>query len=88
MEILFGKPSFEYPLIKENAIAALFVPLTIVVWENDNGVVSVSYWDPQTNILPLLNIKGKEALSNIKDTSSTINKIVEKAIAIPDEEGE
>jgi uncharacterized protein (DUF302 family) len=74
--ILFGKPSFEYPLISKIPQAALFVPLSMVIWQDKQGKTYVSYWDPKKNIAPLLSLENnKQAMKDLNQMSETLKQI-------------
>ena len=75
---MFGKPDFEYPLIAENPQAALFVPLTFIIWQKHNQTY-ISYWDPMTDIQPLLNFKSAASIADLKHTSSLLDYIAHQA---------
>lgn len=75
-EILFGKPSFEYPLISKFPQAALFVPLVFIIWQDKEGKTYISYWDPKINITPLLSAENdKKIMDDINQMSSTLKQI-------------
>ena len=46
--ILFGNPKAGTPIMEANPNAALELPLKVVVWQDDRGVVQVVYLDPTT----------------------------------------
>lgn len=77
--ILAGKPSFEYPLIKASPEAALFVPLTFIVWQDQHKTTHISYWDPITNIVPLLHIHNSRAIHTAKKMSALLAKMTANA---------
>lgn len=45
--ILFGNPKLGTPLIKNAQIIGLDLPQKMLVWEDDEGIVRVSYNDPK-----------------------------------------
>ena len=44
--VMFGKPTVGAALMVAAPLAALDIPLKVLVWEDGNGVVSVSYNSP------------------------------------------
>ncbi len=75
--ILFGIPDFEYPLIAKDPRAALFLPLTFVVWQDSTGKTKVSYWDPATNMGPMLNLtQDKAFMKYLQKMSATLQDMV------------
>jgi len=46
--ILFGNPKAGTPIMAANPHAALELPLKILLWQDDRGVVHVDYLDPAT----------------------------------------
>ena len=44
--IIFGNPNLGTPLMQENTSIALDLPQKMLIWENENGKVMVSYNDP------------------------------------------
>lgn len=79
-EILAGHPDFDYTMISNNPQAALFVPLTLVVWQNGDHKVYVSYWDPKADILPMLDMRKSEAIDAARAMSARLAKIVALAV--------
>ncbi|MDF1653805.1 MAG: DUF302 domain-containing protein [Coxiellaceae bacterium] len=79
IEILAGRPDFDYPLINANPMSALFLPMAFVVWEDKGHVTHVSYWDPKNNITPLLDLKNADAIKVVDTMSTRLAKLVSKA---------
>jgi uncharacterized protein (DUF302 family) len=44
---MFGKPNVGATVMLATPLAALDIPLKVLVWENRNGAVSVSYNSPE-----------------------------------------
>lgn len=81
LAFLVGKPTFEYPLIADDPRAALFVPLTLVVWQDAAGNTQISYWDPVNDIEPLLKLESEAALQAMKAMSATLEALTAAATA-------
>ncbi|MDF1796049.1 MAG: DUF302 domain-containing protein [Coxiellaceae bacterium] len=79
IEILAGRPDFDYPLINANPMSALFLPLAFVVWEGEGNVTYVSYWDPKNNITPLLDLKNADAIKVVDKMSARLVKLIASA---------
>ena len=79
VEIMTGYPQFDYAILKANPLSALFTPLTMVVWQDDNRHVYISYWDPKTNIIPLLDLKHGDVIKMIEKMSDRLATITSKA---------
>lgn len=79
MSLLVGLPSYEAPVIESNPLGSLFVPLTVVVWDQ-SGVTNVAYWNPQKNIGSLLDITSGDAKNAIDKMTYFLDTIVQKAI--------
>ncbi len=79
IEILAGRPDFDYPLINANPMSALFLPMAFVVWEDKGRVTHVSYWDPKNNITPLLDLKNPDAIKVVDKMSTRLAFLVSKA---------
>ncbi|EZH74518.1 hypothetical protein ATO12_12165 [Aquimarina atlantica] len=45
--IMFGNPKLGTPLMQNSQITGLDLPQKILIWQDDNGVVNVSYNDPE-----------------------------------------
>jgi uncharacterized protein (DUF302 family) len=43
--ILFGDPATGLPLIKDNQVAAIDLPMRAIIWEDENGEVWLTYPD-------------------------------------------
>lgn len=70
--IVFGKPERKIPLMKSTQIKELDLPQKMLVWEDDEGVVRVSYNDPKQRML-----KGtKNVLNTI---SAVLDRISDRA---------
>lgn len=82
MAVLFGKPEFEYPLIKADQRVALFVPMTFVIWQDEQGKTEISYWDPSTDILPLVHVKNPTLRNEVKKMSAEIAMVAQHAAAL------
>lgn len=62
--IMFGNPKLGTPLMQNSQITGLDLPQKILIWQDDNGVVNVSYNDPE--FLKLRHeITGKEEILTI-----------------------
>lgn len=44
--LIFGNPKVGTALMQSNQAIGLDLPVKVLVWENDNGVVTISYNDP------------------------------------------
>lgn len=44
--LIFGNPKVGTALMKSNQAIGLDLPVKVLVWENDEGVVTISYNDP------------------------------------------
>ncbi len=65
--ILFGNPNLGTSLMRSNQSAGLDLPQKILVYENDKGVVNVSYNEPYF-------LKNRH---NLKDVDAVLDKITE-----------
>ncbi len=76
--IIFGNPQLGTPLMKEKLSIALDLPQKMLVWENDEGEVFVSYNDPEF-------ISERHSLQSnreiIQKISTVLDKLSNKAIA-------
>ena len=63
--IIFGNPNLGTPLMQNAQTTALDLPQKMLVWENDEGVVSVSYNDPDY-------IAGRHGISDNETVLETI----------------
>ena len=79
IEILFGKPSYEYYLMKETQLTSLFVPLNFSIWQARNGKTYVSYWYPKRNIAHIYHFKSKEAQHAITAISHAMDIMTKMA---------
>lgn len=76
MEIEVGCPDFDYLMVKANPQASLFTPLRIVIWQNKAGRVYVSYWDPNRDIVRILDLKQTDAIKTANWVSQRLAKII------------
>ncbi len=75
--IMFGNPNLGTPLMQTSPITGLDLPQKILIWQDDQGLVKISYNDP----LYLKNrhdIEGKDEI--LQKISSALNAITDKAI--------
>lgn len=76
--ILFGKPSFEAPLIAANPMAGLFVPLMLTVFQDKSGDVYVTYWEP-ASIAQYLHLESPALKKLTVSMSNNLNMLVKGA---------
>lgn len=77
--ILFGKPDYEYYLMKETQLTSLFVPLNFSTWEAESGEVYVSYWSPERNIDKEFAFVTKDAKKAIRLMSQEMDEVAKMA---------
>lgn len=51
--LIFGNPKLGTPAMKEDALAGLFLPLRVLVYEDTEGQVWLAYQDPAAMLGPL-----------------------------------
>ena len=56
--IIFGAPQIGTPIMQENILAGLDLPIRVLIWD-DNGQTKIGYLDPQA-LKARYNIKGAE----------------------------
>lgn len=57
--IIFGAPQIGTPIMQENILAGLDLPIRVLIWD-DKGQTKIGYLDPQT-LKARYNIKGAES---------------------------
>ena len=45
--VIFGNPKLGTPLMQANQTAGLDLPLRVLVWQDADGTVKLSYWPPE-----------------------------------------
>ncbi len=77
--ILFGNPKLGTPLMQNAQIIGLDLPQKILVWQNDEGVVHVSYNDPEFLKVRYDITGNKEVLATV---AKALNTITDKTIGL------
>lgn len=77
--LLVSKPSLDAVVLAANPLANLFIPFTIAVWDQ-SGTTRIGYWDPQTDIAALLEIKEGEAAAALADLQTTFVDVIKEAL--------
>ncbi len=72
--IMFGNPKLGTPLMQDSQITALDLPQKILVWQDDQGIVKVSYNDPQF-------LKLRHTIKSKEDILTTIAKALDNITA-------
>ncbi len=75
--IMFGNPNLGTPLMQSSPITGLDLPQKILVWQDDQGKVKVSYNDP-TYLQERHNIEEKKDI--LQKVSSALDGLTNKAI--------
>ncbi len=75
--IMFGNPNLGTPLMQSSPITGLDLPQKILVWQDDQGKVKVSYNDP-TYLQERHNIEEKTDI--LQKVSSALDGLTNKAI--------
>ncbi|WP_109299687.1 DUF302 domain-containing protein [Aquimarina sp. AU474] len=70
--IMFGNPKLGTPLMQSSQTAGLDLPQKMLVWENDEGVVYISYNDP-IYLQNRHNIEKSEVLEKMKGALDKIS---------------
>jgi len=74
---MFGNPNLGTPLMQNSPVTGLDLPQKILIWQDDQGQVKVSYNDP----LYLKNRHGIEGKDEIlQKISSALDMLTNKAI--------
>ena len=71
--LLFGNPKAGGPIMAENPIAALDLPLKVIAWEDDDNKVWVAYNDVKY-------IKERFSLSDAVSTPLNLDPIISKSL--------
>ena len=64
--ILFGNPKLGTPLMQKNQMIGLDLPQKILIWEDDHGMVKVSYNNPEF-------LKSRHNIGDHEDIFTTIS---------------
>ena len=64
--ILFGNPKLGTPLMQKNQMIGLDLPQKILIWEDDHGMVKVSYNNPEF-------LKSRHNIGDQEDIFTTIS---------------
>jgi uncharacterized protein (DUF302 family) len=73
--IMFGNPKAGGPLMAENPIAALDLPLKVIAWEDDQKNVFIAYND-------VLYIEERYALLHKENSSLDLGKLIAMALKV------
>ena len=77
--LLVSKPSLDAVVMAANPLANLFIPFTIAVWDQ-SGAARIGYWDPQTDIAALLEIKEGEAAAALADLQEDLGAGINESL--------
>ena len=77
--MLISKPSLDAVVIAANPLANLFTPFTIAVWDQ-SGMTRIGYWDPQTDLAALLEIKEGEAAAALADLQAILAEVIKETL--------
>ncbi len=77
--LLVSKPSLDAVVMAANPLANLFIPFTIAVWDQ-SGTTRIGYWDPQTDIAALLEIKEGEAAAALADLQEILVDVIKETL--------
>ncbi len=77
--LLISKPSLDAVVIAANPLANLFTPFTIAVWDQ-SGMTRIGYWDPQTDLAALLEIKEGEAAAALADLQAILADVIKETL--------
>lgn len=78
-EILLGYPDFDYAVVSANPRAALFLPLSMVLWQDSDGKNYASYWDPKQDLVPLIDLRKQKAVKAALAMSDRLSRLVNAA---------
>lgn len=76
--IIFGNPKGGTPLMQENSLMGLELPLKILITKNDKNIVEVNYRDPRTHLAEYNLKKNKRRLEKIYQAITKIVGVVKK----------
>ena len=71
--LFFGNPKLGTPLMQQNQLAGLDLPMRVLAWEDDNGETRVAYHDPG-QLTDALNIEGASAI--VEKMQTALNRFV------------
>jgi len=74
--LIFGKPKVGSPLINENPLVALDLPMKVLAWQDEKGQTWLAYLNPQ-ELQKRHNIKNVELINKMK---GALNKLTNKAL--------
>ncbi len=74
--IIFGNPKVGSPLINENPLAALDLPLKVLAWQDENNQTWMAYLNP-AELQKRHNIKNS---ASIKQMTDILNSLTNKAL--------
>jgi uncharacterized protein (DUF302 family) len=74
--LIFGNPKVGTALMKSNPAIGLDLPIKVLVWENDEGVVTIAYNDPAWMVSRYA-IEDREAV--VKKMTGALAKFTEAA---------
>lgn len=75
--VMFGNPKLGTPAMQAAQVSGLDLPLRVVVWEGDDGTVTLAYHDPAE--LAVLGIPSDAEV--LKKMAGALEKLTSKAVA-------
>lgn len=63
--LVFGNPMAGTPVMEANRLAGLFLPLKVLVYEDEAGDVWLAYQEPAEMLAPLGDVAGSEAAGRL-----------------------
>lgn len=74
--LIFGNPKVGSPLINENPLVALDLPLKVLAWQDENNQTWLAYLNPQ-ELQKRHNIRNSEFIAKM---TNALNKVTNKAL--------
>jgi len=75
--LIFGNPKMGTPLLNENPLMGLDLPMKVLAWEDDKGKTWLAYVNPET-LQARHNIKNDKLIAKMKNA---LNMLTNKALA-------
>ena len=69
--LIFGKPKVGSPLINENPLVALDLPMKVLAWQDERGLTWLAYLNP-SELQSRHNIRNTEHLDKMKKALNTL----------------
>jgi uncharacterized protein (DUF302 family) len=78
--IYFANLKYGIKMIQANPVTALFLPLSLVVWQKNSNHVYISYWNPITNVAPVLSKSDTAAMAAAKKVTDSMQMVLQPII--------